>query len=170
MAGKLPMGQKELLRGKLMEMVEQGKKTLKTAEDIRNRVIEQYRLVKELRMAGISTIEQANRFLLETYLPREFARSATDSTDALAPLLDVNLTDIFCFECDRTVSNDYTVRFETRLFQLLKEQGVRPLPKKPVTVRRNLDGTLCILRDTIPLKFIKILSKKEANPSVSDAA
>jgi hypothetical protein len=46
------------------------------------------------------------------------------------------------------VSNDYTVRFETRLFQLLKEPGSRPQPKKPVTVRRKPDGTISILRDS----------------------
>jgi hypothetical protein len=110
MAGKLPMGQKELLRGKLAGMVKQGKTTLKTAADIRSRVIEQYRLVKELRLAGISTIHEAS-----------------------------------------------------------------PLPKKPVTVRRKLDGTIRVLRDGkpqegIPLKFIEILSKKEANRQTSDAA
>jgi hypothetical protein len=56
------------------------------------------------------------------------------------------------------------------VFQLLKEQGGRPLSKKPVTVRRKLDGTISILRDGKPLKFIEILSKKEADRSVSDAA
>jgi hypothetical protein len=105
----------------------------------------------------------------------KFARSAASRDDAHVPLLGVNLTDIFCFEYERTVSNDYTVRFETRLFQLLKEQGGSPLPKKPVTVRRKLDGTISILRDgkprdAIPLKFIEILSKKEANRQASDAA
>jgi hypothetical protein len=48
----------------------------------RNHGLDQDRLVKELRLAGISTIEQANRFLLETYLPREFARPAASREDA----------------------------------------------------------------------------------------
>jgi hypothetical protein len=48
---------------------------------------------------------------------------AASRENARVPLLGVNLTDIFCFEYGRTVSNGYTVRFETRVFQLLKEQG-----------------------------------------------
>jgi hypothetical protein len=78
--------------------------------------------LKELRLAGNSTIQEANRFLRETCLPREFTRPADSQEDARVPLLEVDLTDIFCFEYERTVSNDYTVRFETRLFQLLKER------------------------------------------------
>jgi hypothetical protein len=148
----------------------------------RNCGLDQDRLVKELRLAGISTIREANRFLLETCLPKmngKFARPAASREDARVPLLGVNLTDIFCFEYGRTVSNDCTVRFETGLFRLLKEwgwvRGISPLPKKPVTVRRKLDGTICILRDgkprdAIPLKFIEILFKKEANWQASDAA
>jgi hypothetical protein len=93
----------------------------------------------------------------------KFVRPAASRENARAPLLDVNLTDIFCFEYERTASNDYTVRFETRLFQLLKEQGVRAQPKKLVAVQKNLDGAICI-------NFIEILSKKEANRPASDVA
>jgi hypothetical protein len=68
------------------------------------------------------------------------------------------------------VSNDYTVRFEIRLFQLLKEQGVRPQPKKLVTVRKKQDGAICILRDGKPLNFIELLPQKETVRPVSDVA
>ena len=55
----------------------------------RNHGVDQDRLVKELRLAGISRIEEANRFLLETYLPRrnqKFSRPAFDPADAHVPL------------------------------------------------------------------------------------
>jgi hypothetical protein len=51
----------------------------------RNHRVDQDRLVKELRLAGISTIEQANSFLLETYLPcmnRKFSRPPKSVDDA----------------------------------------------------------------------------------------
>ena len=139
----------------------------------RNHGVDQDRLVKELRLAGISTIRDANRFLRETYLPKmngKFTRPAASRDDAHVPLLDADLTDIFCFEYERTVSNDYTVRFETRLFQILKENHSRPQPKRQVIVRKKLDGTIGILWDGKPLKIKELLPKKEANQPVSAVA
>jgi hypothetical protein len=139
----------------------------------RNHGVDQDRLVKELRLAGISTIEQANRFLRDAYLPKmngKFTRPAASQEDAHVPLLDADLADIFSFEYERTVSNDYTVRFETRLFQILKEQGSRPQPRKLVIVRKKLDGTIRILWDGKPLTYKELLPQKEANRSESDVA
>ena len=139
----------------------------------RNHGVDQDRLVKELRLAGISTIREANRFLRETYLPKmngKFTRPAASRDDAHVPLLDADLTDIFCFEYERTVSNDYTVRFETRLLQILKENHSRPQPKRQVIVRKKLDGTIGILWDGKPLKIKELLPKKDANQPVSAVA
>jgi len=55
----------------------------------RNHGLDQDRLVKELRLAGISTIEQANLFLEKTYLPkmnRKFSRPPAEKEDAHVPL------------------------------------------------------------------------------------
>jgi hypothetical protein len=54
----------------------------------RNHARDQDRLVKELRLAGISTIAEANRFLEETCLPKingKFSRPAADPADAHVP-------------------------------------------------------------------------------------
>ena len=51
----------------------------------------------------------------------KFIHPAASKEDAHVSFLDVDLTDIFCFEYERTVSNGYTVRFENRLFQSNKE-------------------------------------------------
>jgi hypothetical protein len=85
----------------------------------RNHALDQDRLVKELRLAGISTIAEANQFLEETYLPKingKFSRPAADPADAHVPLGRVDLGEILCFEHERKVTNDYVVRFECRLF------------------------------------------------------
>jgi hypothetical protein len=88
---------------------------------LNSNALDQDRLVKELRLAGIRTIEAANQFLLETYLPKmngKFSRPASDPADAHVPLGNTDFTEILCFEHERVVRNDYVVRFECRLFQI----------------------------------------------------
>jgi len=118
----------------------------------RNHGMDQDRLVKELRLKGISTITEANNFLAKTYLPkmnRKFSRLPADKADAHVPLGNACLKDIFCFEYERTVSNDYIIRFEKRLFQIIKSNKTLPRPKDSVLVRILLDGTLSIIwKDT----------------------
>jgi hypothetical protein len=114
----------------------------------RNHALDQDRLVKELRLAGISTIAEANRFLEKTYLPQingKFSRPAADPADAHVPLGTVDLRDILCFEYERTVTNDYVVRFECRLFQIRKTNKTLPRPQDKVIVRIRLDRSLSIL-------------------------
>jgi hypothetical protein len=52
----------------------------------------------------------------------------------------VDLTEILCFEHERTVAGDYVVRFECRLFQILKAGKVLPRTGDKVVVRIRLDG------------------------------
>jgi transposase len=114
----------------------------------RNHALDQDRLVKELRLAGISTIPEANLFLERTYLPKingKFSRPAADPAEAHVPLGTVGLGEILCFEHERKVANDYAVRFECRLFQILKTGKILPRPKDTVVVRIRLDGGLNIL-------------------------
>ena len=127
----------------------------------RNHGVDQDRLVKELRLAGISTIAEANTFLEKTYLPKmnnKFSRPPLNSHDAHVPLGNVSLKNIMCLEYERTVGNDYVVRFETRLFQILKSNKSLPRPKDKVTLRVLLDGNLSILS-----KGIKLLVKELTN-------
>jgi hypothetical protein len=113
----------------------------------RNHGVDQDRLVKELRLAGISTIAEANRFLEKTYLPKmnkKFSRLAAKQEDAHVPLGNVDLKNIMCLEYERTVANNYTLRFETRLFQILKTKKPLPWPKSKVIVRVALDGAITV--------------------------
>jgi hypothetical protein len=120
----------------------------------RNHGVDQDRLVKELRLAGISDIEQANAFLLETYLPHmngKFSRLPKRTEDAHVRLGKVSLDDILCLEYDRKVSKDYIVRFECRLFQILPEAKPKPRPGDAVIVRLRLDASVHILWKNKPL-------------------
>ncbi|MDR1315748.1 MAG: hypothetical protein LBK13_02645 [Spirochaetales bacterium] len=108
---------------------------------------DQDRLVKELRLAGISAIEEADRLSGETYLPEmngKFSRSSANPADAHVPPGTADLADILCFEHERTASSDYVVRFECRLLQILRTGRILPRPGDRVTVRIRLDGSLSI--------------------------
>ena len=76
----------------------------------------QKRLPQELRIAGISDIDEANRFLQQVYLPGHNARFATPPEaegSAFVPFAGA-LDDILCIHEERTVSNDNTVRYKGR--------------------------------------------------------
>ena len=115
----------------------------------RNHGVYQDRFVKELRLENISTIKDANRFLAEQYLPdinERFAKPAIEPEDAHIALVEPGeLNNVFCFQQQRVVSNDYVVQHEGRLYQLVKEPRKRlPEPGARVTVRRWLDGSVHI--------------------------
>lgn len=138
----------------------------------RNHRVHQDRLVKELRLAGISTIEKANEFLEATYLPKinqKFAVPPRESEDGHAPLLGVNLREIFCFEYERSVSNDFVVRHDCRYYQIQKANKNLPRPKDKVTVRIYLDGTVNIYWQGKPLLFTE-LEKQEYKDHVRKSA
>lgn len=106
----------------------------------------QDRLVKELRLAGISGITAANRFLHEVYIPRHNARFAqlpAKKRDAHRRLLACHKLDtILSFRSERTLANDWTIRYKKSYFQLLKKQPMRIRPKYKITVEIRLNGSL----------------------------
>ena len=105
----------------------------------------QDRLVKELRLAKISTRPEANGLLQQRYLPAHNAAYAVEPanpTDAHRPLLPTHDVDaILSVQTTRTVERDFTLRLQNRFFQLLPEQPVRVRPKDTVLIEQRLDGT-----------------------------
>ncbi len=105
----------------------------------------QDRLVKELRLAGISDMEAANKFL-GTYIPEhnaKFAVAPASRGDAHRALLRTHkLEGILCTKLIRTVANDYTLRYRNKFLQLETEQTVRVRPGALVAVEERLDGRL----------------------------
>lgn len=105
----------------------------------------QDRLVKELRLAGISTKDEGNRFLREVYFPKHndrFAVPPASPADAHRPLLKAHrLEEVLSVRFARTVANDFTVRCHNRFFQLLKNQPCRVRPGHTVFVETRLDGS-----------------------------
>lgn len=104
----------------------------------------QDRLVKALREANISDIDSANHFLATTYLDAHNARFAnTDGlTDVHRPTEERDLSNIICFEEERTVYHDMTIRIKSTFYQILPSREILPIPRQRVIIRRWLDGSL----------------------------
>lgn len=114
----------------------------------------QDRLVKELRLAGVTTIEEANKFL-EEYIPKFNKQFAVvpNRRKNLHKKIDKNtkakLTQIFSIQDTRVVNNDYTVQFETKYYQLNRVQTTTVYKKDRILVESHLDGEVKLrLRDS----------------------
>lgn len=106
----------------------------------------QDRLVKELRLAGISDMASGNEFLEKVYIPKHNAKFAVvpaRSANAHRVLLPAHKLDgILCMKLDRTVGNDYTLRYRNKFLQLEAQQEPRIRPGNVVSVEERLDGSL----------------------------
>ncbi len=106
----------------------------------------QDRLVKELRLANISDIKSANKFLLQTYIPKHnvrFAIAPRRTLNAHRSLLrSQNLDEILSIQTQRTLANDFTLRFQNLYLQLLSDQKVRLRPKNIISIQLRLDGSM----------------------------
>lgn len=110
----------------------------------------QDRLIKELRLAGISTITTANQFLADIFIPRfnqRFAvlpRHQTNLHRSLTKLEKNNLNHIFSRHEARTVHNDFTIAFKKQWYQLTEQTTVTVCKRDVVTVEEWLDGSFHI--------------------------
>jgi hypothetical protein len=104
----------------------------------------QDRLVKELRLAGITTAEAANAFICDVYLPAHNARFAVDPAgegSAFTPIPGVDLDEILCVPEERQVMNDNCVSYRTLKLQI-PESPMRPhFVKARVKVHVYPDGS-----------------------------
>lgn len=109
----------------------------------------QDRLVNELRVAGVRTIERANRYLAECFVPHynlEFGRAPTDPASAFISAGAVDLNQILCFEEQRVVHKNNTVGCDGVWLQIPKQRGRSTCAGLLLTVRRHLDHTYTVWR------------------------
>lgn len=122
----------------------------------------QDRLVKEMRLRGIKSREDANRYLAEEYVADHNARFAVDAKqagDAHRPLteeLRKRLSSIFSIQSERRVNNDYTIQFKSRWFQLSATQDTTVYKRDIVTIEERLDGTLHIRLKDASLAYTEL--------------
>lgn len=107
----------------------------------------QDRLPKELALAGITDMAQANRYLAEVYLPAfnaEFAVPAREEGSAFVPWIGANLQDILCEQIERTVGNDNCVRLDNLSLQIPADRHRCNYVKARVRVHRYADRNLAV--------------------------
>ncbi len=96
----------------------------------RNFGTSQDRLIKEMRLLGISTLEDANRYLEEVYIDywnTRFAVEPAEAKDAHRKLpKKANLEALFARTVTRSVYNDFTIRYKNRLWQIPTRSGRMP--------------------------------------------
>ena len=118
----------------------------------------QDRLVKEMRLKGIDSIGEANRFVRKYFKSHNnrFAIEPRDKNDCHIPVQEgFDLDHAFSIKDGRTVSNDWTVRYMTKIFQILNQEPLPPRGAK-VTVCKYLDKKIHIFHGKRELRIKEI--------------
>jgi hypothetical protein len=126
----------------------------------------QDRLVKEMRLAGVSTIEAGNAFLpafMEDY-NRRFAKEPLSEKNLHRPLGEHDqLEEAFAWKEERTVSNSLTLQYDQVLFILEPNEVTRPLARRRVTVFDYPDGRLAIKHNGLELPYRTFDRRQQMN-------
>ena len=107
----------------------------------------QGRLPQELRLAGISQLEEANRFLRERYIAefnRKFTVPAAQKGTAFRRCGRTDLDLVFSVQTERVVAQDNTVAVRDRIWQLEKSKFRNTLAGCTVTIHQHLSGQVSI--------------------------
>jgi len=107
----------------------------------------QDRLPKELKLAGIGTVEAANRWLAETYIAEHnaaFAIAAEQDGSAFVADKAGAWREILCIQEERTVGNDNTVKWHRLNLQLPPSRLRAHFVKATVRVHEYPDGTIAV--------------------------
>jgi transposase len=107
----------------------------------------QGRLPQELRLRGIRTVEEANRFLSQDYMAefnRRFQVAAEQRGSAFVAAARKNLDLVFSLQYQRTVNRDNTVSFQNLVLQIQRVPWRATLAGCTVMVHQHLDGTISL--------------------------
>lgn len=114
----------------------------------RRNAVFQDRLVKEMRLRGISDMAQANALLEHSFLAQlndRFAIEAASEADLhRAVESGVALDEVLCVQEQRVVGSDWCVRWRNRFLQIQAEHATLKLPGKRVVVKQLIDGRLLV--------------------------
>jgi len=116
----------------------------------------QDRLVKELRLRNLSTIEAANAYLEEFRkdFNRRFAVPPRSTHDAHRPLLATeNLDRIFTRQRFTALSKNLTLQYNKIIYQIQTDRPTYALHKAPVMICENAKGEVAILYKNKPLAY-----------------
>jgi hypothetical protein len=117
----------------------------------------QGRLIKEMRLRSIKSIQEGNMFL-KHYLPaysRRFAVAPANDTNLHRPLRKgVDLGAVFCIKTIRVLRNDFTVAYNGKLYQIEDNPNTTK-----ITVEERANGSMHISYRDADLKFKEITTR-----------
>lgn len=121
----------------------------------------QDRLIKEMRLKGIKTMEEGNRFLIHylSLYAKRYSQEAHEKADLHRPVpKDLDLNRILCLKTERTLRNDHTIQHEKKLYQVLDQTQAQK-----VMILEHLNGALEVHAQKRRLKFkeIQVRPQKE---------
>jgi hypothetical protein len=127
----------------------------------------QDRLIKDMRIAKVSTMQEANNFLrtsnfINSHNALFSARSAQEG-NAHRSIELYDLDAIFCIKTRRVLANDFTITYKNQIFQLHKHQRAFIRPKDEIVVSTLLDGSIRLSIRKIDLNFSIIKHRQEPN-------
>lgn len=132
----------------------------------------QGRLPQELRLAGITDMEAANRFLAEVFLPehtRRFTEKPEVEESAFLPWSGRELADILCIQEERVVGKDNTVHYERRILQIPADRHRHHYVHCKVRVHEYPDGTLAVFHGPRRLARYRADGSPIPEPAQADA-
>lgn len=105
----------------------------------------QDRLIKEMRIAGVSSLAEANVFLEMTFIPfwnHRFCVDPREPGDAHRSVPDdVDLLQVFAETDERVIRPDFTFRFKNRYFQIEASEADPRMPNRKIVIEQRLDAT-----------------------------
>jgi transposase len=117
----------------------------------------QDRVVKEMRLAGVTNITEGNKFL-DGYLPEyntKYAKEAVQKADFHRTIVNKRALDtILSIKTDRSLRNDFTIAHNKKLYQI--KSNIRA---KKVTVEERTDGTMRIVHNGQQLRYQAIVAR-----------
>lgn len=124
----------------------------------------QDRLVKELRLRGISDMALANEFLKTEYIDQynaKFSVKAKSESNLHRTTKGYDLEQIFCLKEERMIHSDMTVRYKNNWYQLERKQPTLIFPKNMIEVRESLNGEI-----TFHIRVCKLNAKRLAEKPI----
>lgn len=119
----------------------------------------QDRLVKELALRGITTIDAANEYLPEYLVVhnKKFPVKPEESFDAHRPLeKDHDLERLLCRREERTLSKDYVFQFHNRHYKINEVPEIRRPKGRKIEVKHTRNGKMRVFLGSIELKFFPL--------------
>jgi transposase-like protein len=117
----------------------------------------QDRVVKEMRLANVTSIAEGNTFL-EGYLPefnRKYAKAAAQKADFHRPIVNRRALDtILAIKTDRSLRNDFTIAHNKKLYQVKSN-----IQAKKVIVEERTDGTMYLIHNSQKLRYQEIVTR-----------